>query len=733
MDGGKEVKNRNKMGGNMQNKLYQAIFVVVAAFFLIGGSCVSFAQAKERDNDPQATGLRVMTEEEDKAFIKKHPKVKKVKPNALGLKRINKARLKKGYFELNEELAVPMGEELETSVVTDPSQDLFAAEDVSAEVLPAYVDNSSLPAFPPIRSQGSLNSCVSFSVTYYQLTHMVGLQLGWDNKNSDNSIKFSPKWTYNFVNGGENAGTYFSNNYAALQKHGAVRWSEFPYDSNYRQWCLDTAAWRRAIKFRTDPVQYVYGVSSETGLEQVKQLLINGNILIFGTYINSWQWTTIKDDPSLTEDDAFVGKRVAYWLNGTSGAHSMTIVGYNDDLWIDVNGNGTIEAGEKGALRIANSWGTGWGEAGFTWLAYDALKFSSTIPGAPSTGRKAALQSDRVYVMSVNVAYSPMIVAEFTVNHAKRNQLRMNLGISETSETSPASTWYPGAISFQGGPYSFNGTTTPVDGTFVFDFTDIVPSGSTQKRYYLGMYDGANGDSALVRDFKIIDIGTAIEKYSTTVPMTADAQQVYAYVDYVYNDGNQAPFAQAQASPVSGTAPLTVTFDGSGSYDSDGVIFDYFWEFGDGASKSGVTTEHVYAGEGDFQVKLTVTDDRGAKGFDVLSISVASDPDVVAAPTNLLGTLLGNTVTLTWRDNSNNEEGFYIERGTKVKRNFIYEQVAQVGSNNTTYSETVDNGSYYYRLKAYNAFTQRESDYSNAIRVSVGKGGGGKPSKKPKK
>lgn len=35
----------------------------------------------------------------------------------------------------------------------------------------------------------------------------------------------------------------------------------------------------------------------------------------------------------------------------------MTLVGYNDNIWVDINGNGIVDNGEKGAFKIANSWG----------------------------------------------------------------------------------------------------------------------------------------------------------------------------------------------------------------------------------------------------------------------------------------------------------------------------------------------------------------------------------------
>jgi PKD repeat protein len=67
---------------------------------------------------------------------------------------------------------------------------------------------------------------------------------------------------------------------------------------------------------------------------------------------------------------------------------------------------------------------------------------------------------------------------------------------------------------------------------------------------------------------------------------------------------------------VDGPSPLTVNFDGSGSYDSDGTIEAYSWNFGDGASGTGVTTSHTFTSSTDrtYTVILTVTDDGGKTG-----------------------------------------------------------------------------------------------------------------------
>lgn len=62
----------------------------------------------------------------------------------------------------------------------------------------------------------------------------------------------------------------------------------------------------------------------------------------------------------------------------------------------------------------------------------------------------------------------------------------------------------------------------------------------------------------------------------------------------------------------SSCAGLVCSFDASGSTDADGTVQTYSWDLGDGAAASGRTTSRTYAAAGDYQVRLTVTDDRGA-------------------------------------------------------------------------------------------------------------------------
>lgn len=73
-------------------------------------------------------------------------------------------------------------------------------------------------------------------------------------------------------------------------------------------------------------------------------------------------------------------------------------------------------------------------------------------------------------------------------------------------------------------------------------------------------------------------------------------------------------------------ATLSCAFDGSGSTDPDGTIAAYAWEFGDGTTGSGATPTHNYANAGTYNVKLTVTDNEGATGSTITSVTPTAPP-----------------------------------------------------------------------------------------------------------
>lgn len=112
----------------------------------------------------------------------------------------------------------------------------------SAAVMPAFSANaeSALPKsvdlstgedtaayFPNVFNQGSLGSCTACSTTYYQFSYEVRRKMGIKDKN----FAYSPLFTYDLIDFGDNAGSIIENAYYLLRNNGALNIDKFGYDS----------------------------------------------------------------------------------------------------------------------------------------------------------------------------------------------------------------------------------------------------------------------------------------------------------------------------------------------------------------------------------------------------------------------------------------------------------------------------------------------------------------------
>lgn len=77
------------------------------------------------------------------------------------------------------------------------------------------------------------------------------------------------------------------------------------------------------------------------------------------------------------------------------------------------------------------------------------------------------------------------------------------------------------------------------------------------------------------------------------------------------NQTNQLPTADFTYSPIKPNVSQEVYFDASASYDPDGTIASYLWDFGDSTTATGITTTHSYSAVGNYSVTLTVADNLG--------------------------------------------------------------------------------------------------------------------------
>lgn len=90
---------------------------------------------------------------------------------------------------------------------------------------------------------------------------------------------------------------------------------------------------------------------------------------------------------------------------------------------------------------------------------------------------------------------------------------------------------------------------------------------------------------------------------------------------HFYHSGDIAPVANA-SGPYNAMYHEEIIFNGSHSYDPDGIIIYYGWSFGDGETANGEKVTHTYADAGIYQVMLTIIDNLGVSDTDVTNASI---------------------------------------------------------------------------------------------------------------
>jgi len=114
--------------------------------------------------------------------------------------------------------------------------------------------------------------------------------------------------------------------------------------------------------------------------------------------------------------------------------------------------------------------------------------------------------------------------------------------------------------------------------------------------------------------FKCMNSGMAKVGIRNVTLSNINASEIEAYIENatITIFDNFAPSANFSWQPLYPDANESIIFNANSSYDVDGDIVNYTWQFGDGSTGYGMIVNHSYTAYGEYNVTLIVTDDDGA-------------------------------------------------------------------------------------------------------------------------
>jgi hypothetical protein len=264
------------------------------------------------------------------------------------------------------------------------------------------VDNSVLPFFPYIKNQEG-NSCVQMSEVWYIFTYEINRRFNDTAANlpyKDNI--FHNLYTYNYLNQGSLSNpTYPLEGFRIIYENGIPDWPTYDdpgllsNSTKFKYWMTGYEKYKSGMSNTVSKNIFKFSFSYDTAfIYHIKHWIADhgnasatGGLLEIGIYtapLFSFVYSN-----TIPAGSPHAGEHYISSLgNDLNSGHALTIAGYNDDILIfdkngdgqyttniDIDNNDTLDIRdyEKGAFKIANSWGTDWFNSnnGYIWMPYN--------------------------------------------------------------------------------------------------------------------------------------------------------------------------------------------------------------------------------------------------------------------------------------------------------------------------------------------------------------------------
>ncbi len=207
----------------------------------------------------------------------------------------------------------------------------------------------------PIENQLNIGSCTANAgvglLEYYEKRAF--------GKHLDASRLFLYKTTRNLLGWQGDTGAWLRTTMQAMVLFGCPPSKYWEYDVS--KYDVEPDAFLYAFASSYKAIRYFRldqpGLSRSNLLKRIKQFICYGYPSMFGF--------TVYNFGNADGEFAFPGPG-----DSVQGGHAVVAIGYDDNRMI---GN------KKGALKIRNSWGTGWGQNGYGWLPYAYVELGLAV------------------------------------------------------------------------------------------------------------------------------------------------------------------------------------------------------------------------------------------------------------------------------------------------------------------------------------------------------------------